>query len=139
MTTISVRLMIAAAALAVATTASAQILTANIPFAFRAGNEVLPAGSYRIDIRNAAGPIYIVNYQAGRNAIVLPVAASNAPREWRANGEPVLAFECGLSHCALAQIWAGDQEPSLSIPRHRLGRDEQATVRFVHVSRTNGD
>src|SRR5690348_9656660 len=49
MTNLSNRMMIAAAAIAVAAgVASAQSMTAEIPFAFRAGEKMMPAGTYRV-------------------------------------------------------------------------------------------
>jgi hypothetical protein len=140
MTRTTINLFFATAALAVATSAaSAQSLKADIPFAFRLGNNVYPAGTYRVDVTDAHTRIYLLNTETHRTAITIPTATSDASRAWRDNGAPMMAFECGLGRCQLTKMWTGQSgTPALELPRPKSGRDEVATLRLIQLSR-NGD
>jgi hypothetical protein len=136
MTRTTTRMMIAAAALAVAAgVASAQSMKAEIPFAFRFGNELYPAGTYSVEVQNANTMVYLINREARRSGILVPLPAADPSKEWRTSGAPMLAFECGLGRCQLTQVWAGTDHPVLPIPHRRLGPGEVATVRLVHLTR----
>ena len=64
MKTTTTKLTIAAAFLALATgIASAQTLKADIPFAFRAGAKMMPAGEYTVDtLSSSVGMVALKNY-----------------------------------------------------------------------------
>jgi hypothetical protein len=132
--------MIAAAALAIATgVASAQSMKANIHFSFRFGNEVYSAGIYQVDVQNGYHLVRLSNWETKQNGLLLTSSMDQASPQWRANGEPVIAFECGLSRCQLVRVWTGDERPAVSLPHPRMNRDEAATLRLIHLSRLNGD
>ena len=140
MKTMTIKIMIAAAILTVATTAaSAQIMQADIPFAFRAGNSVLPAGEYRIDVKGPHHTVTFSNYDARRTAMLLPGAGETAPKAWRLKGEPVLAFECVSGRCALTQLWTGVDSNSLSIPHPKLEGNEQAMIMLIPLTKVSAD
>src|SRR5207247_8997288 len=137
---IATRLFLAAAVVAAATSvASAQAMKAEIPFSFRFGGEVHPAGSYSFDVQNGSTRVALRNYDTRRGGLQLALYLGDAPKEWRANGKPALAFECGLGRCQLIQVWSGAEQPALNFPRPRIGRDEVATLRAIHPSRVSGD
>src|SRR5215831_9017918 len=129
----AIRLMFATAVVAVVTSvASAQTMKADIPFAFRFGKEMYPAGTYRVQVQGPYSTVRISNLETRHDAVMLVTSTETPAAAWRATGAPVMAFECGLGRCQLTQIWAGFDRPALSLPHPRLGRDEVATLRVVH-------
>jgi len=142
MTNFTTRMMIAAATLVVAAgSASAQVLKAEIPFTFRAGGVVLAAGTYEVSADQKSGrPTYRLWSATEHRSILLLAGASRDPKkEWKASGTPVLSFECGISHCALAEIWAGTAIPAYTFPRPKLGRDEPTHTALVVMRPDKGD
>jgi len=135
MTNFTKRLMVAAATLVVAAgAASAQTLKAEIPFTFRTGTVVMPAGTYRISpIYQSGGQImFRLGSYDGHNAVLLVPKAFGDPRmTWADSGNPVLTFECGVSRCALVGLWTGPETPAYVLPRPKLGRDEPARVATI--------
>src|SRR5882724_6413699 len=99
------------AALAVlAVGASAQSMTAEIPFTFRAGGAVLAAGSYRIHVdrtSNNSSVIRLSNSDTKKGVMVMPRYRRDVAKSWAAAGAPKLAFECTGSNCALTTVWNG--------------------------------
>jgi hypothetical protein len=104
-------MMIAALALvASAALASAQSLSADVPFALQVGGKALPAGTYRVEKINHA--VYAIR---GADSVLTPMAVPSEPwREWEAAGTPKLAFRCG-STCVLTDLWQG-HGPAYSFP-----------------------
>ena len=109
---LTTNLMIAAAALAaVAGSASAQTLKADIPFTFHMGTALMSPGTYEVRTNHTgAGSIFVLqNKETHTSAMVAQVSASDAPNAWRAGGVAKLGFECAGSRCVLRAIWhAGD-------------------------------
>jgi hypothetical protein len=141
-TNFTTRMMIAAATLVVAAgSASAQVMNAEIPFTFRAGGTVMAPGKYIISTSTAGGrPVYRVrSYQEPRSILLLPGAANDPQKAWVASGNPVLSFECGVGHCALATIWTGGSVAAYSIPHPKLGRDEPVHTALVVMRPEKGD
>lgn len=89
-TTRMTRLMIAAATLVVAAgSASAQSLKAEIPFAFRAGGVVMPAGTYQVKTDNHLGghPYFeIRSVDGGRSVLLVGSVPHNPKKAWAAAG-----------------------------------------------------
>jgi len=142
MTNFTTRMMIAAATLVVAAgSASAQVLKAEIPFTFRAGAVVMAPGTYLVIAdQRTAHPLYRLWSESERRSILLLTQAARDPQKaWVASGQAVLSFECGISHCALAEIWAGDARPAYAFPRPNLGRDEPTRTALVVMRPTKGD
>src|SRR5512146_2985337 len=78
--------MFAAAALsAVALTAHAQTLTAEIPFAFRAGSVGMSAGTYDISIdqMSASRVVRLQNRETHASALITNYAATDPSKAWR--------------------------------------------------------
>ena len=142
MTNFTTRMMIAAATLVVAAgSASAQNLKAEIPFTFRAGGVVMAAGNYEViaDQKNGRPMYRLWSAQEHRSILVLAGAARDPQKSWVAGGQPVLSFECGISHCALAAIWSGTSMPAYTFPRPKLGRDEPVHTALVVMRPEKGD
>jgi hypothetical protein len=94
-------------------------LKADIPFAFRVGNKVMPAGTYSV-ARVASNGARIFNIQGSDDRVMsLALSQSTAAKEWRNDGQARLAFECAAS-CTLRQVWTGGAEPvyGLSGPKN---------------------
>ncbi|HTP30687.1 MAG TPA: hypothetical protein VMJ75_00845 [Candidatus Acidoferrales bacterium] len=136
MKTTITRIAIAAAVLVLAAGAlSAQTLQAQIPFSFRAGDKLLPAGNYTVYVKNTSTLVILSNFEAKQSAAVLPGERSEAAKEWRATGTPVLAFECTIGRCALIRLWAGQGSPALSMPHRSLDKVEHASLTLIPLTR----
>ena len=134
------KLTIATACLAAATgVAAAQTLKAEIPFAFRAGEKVMAPGTYTVRVANPRHTVTVVNYDARQAAVMVTGPEGTAPKEWRAKGEPVLAFECGGNRCVLARVWTADSDRAMEIAHRRLGGNEHIALTLVRLQRANGD
>ena len=123
-------LILTAAFLAVATgVASAQTLKADVPFAFRAGGKMMPAGAYRVEI---AGPsheiVFLRNFEAKESTVMISSGPATPPKAWTAKGAPVLSFECGATRCSLIRLWTGSSEPAITFPHPNLRANERASI-----------
>ena len=80
-----------AALAALAVGASAQSMKAEIPFTFRAGDAVLAAGTYRIDVGNTV--VRVTNSDTRKTIALMPHYRSdvdrNAAAAHRSSGSPV--------------------------------------------------
>ena len=142
MTNFTTRMMMAAATLVVAAgSASAQGLTAEIPFPFRAAGTVMAAGKYELrTTQNYGHPVYrIWNVTEHRAILVLASGSETPAKAWVAAGKPVLTFECGTGRCSLSGIWDGSSLPASTFPRGHLGRDEAARTEIVVMHKAKGD
>lgn len=132
MTNLTTRMMIAAATVAAAAgVASAQGMKAEIPFTFRAGNQVMSAGTYEITrlSRQSGGPAFrIASYDAHLAIIALPYAAADASKSWLTSGDPLLAFECTDGRCALTGLWTGRGHPAYLLYRPKPGKNEPVQI-----------
>jgi hypothetical protein len=106
--TTTTNLMLATAALLVASTAaSAQTLKASIPFGFQAYTKAMPPGTYEVS-RVFGGAVFLLrNIEAGKSVVLAAGAGHDAPITWVHTGLPTLGFSCGESGCVLRQIWTG--------------------------------
>jgi hypothetical protein len=142
---LTTRFMIAAAALVVgAGAASAQIqttMTAQIPFEFRVGNQVLAPGTYQVDrlTVQTSTPIFrLLNVHLHQSAIVMPQAQVDPQKGW-AEGEPKLVFACAGGRCAIAELWAGSESYAYTFSRPKLGRGEEAYLRAIPMQPGKGE
>lgn len=140
MKSMTTKLMVAAAALAIATSAAvAQPLKAEIPFAFRAGGKVMAPGTYTVRVYSEHHYLIISNYETKQHSIMGLGSPTDAKKEWVAKGNPVLAFECGTGRCELSRMWTGTAAPAMAFPHRGLGRDERASMVEIRLSKANGD
>jgi len=129
MKTSTSRLMIAAAALAVASgSAMAQSLKADIPFSFRAANANLAAGTYVITTNYSSGRSTLIVHSADTGAggiLAQYVLAGSASK----SGMAKLTFECAGRDCVLRELSKGDGSDALVFPaRQPQGDDRRIAV-----------
>jgi hypothetical protein len=85
-------------------------------------------------------PVYrLWNEASHRSILVVAGPARDPQKAWVQSGEPMLTFECGTSHCALAAIWAGQSTPAYAFPRPKLGRDEPIHTALVAMRSGKGE
>jgi len=139
---LTTKLMIATAALVVAAgAASAQTMTAAIPFEFRAGGRVMEPGTYRIYSSRLSGvPIFrLLNVNLGESATLLGQVPVDPKKAWQAEGNPKLAFACTSGSCALAELWEGSGSHAYTFHGPKLGKDETAVLREIPMQRGKGE
>jgi len=105
----------AATLVAVAGSASAQHLTAEIPFAFRAGTALMQPGTYDVvaDPGMAATMFRLYNRDTRASVALVRRATRDASKVWIANGRPMVAFRCSGGNCALSEVWTGGAESTV--------------------------
>jgi hypothetical protein len=129
MNKLTMRFMIATAALVVvAGVASAQTLTAQIPFEFRVGNRVMPAGTYQVGLASSvsSAPLFLLRGDYSRGSAILVAQAREDPRKaWAAEGGAKLEFACAGGRCALAELWDGFRGgPAYRFRLPEMGKDD---------------
>jgi hypothetical protein len=143
MTKFASRFLVAAATFVVAAgTTSAQTMKAEIPFTFRANGQVLPAGTYRVNLQFdtlAVPVVYFHNDDGHHAAMVKANAPHDPPKSWRASGKAMLAFECGISHCSLVEAWGGTERPAYRFPVPRLAKNEPVRTAIIALQSGKGD
>jgi hypothetical protein len=128
-------LFLAAATLAItAAAAPAQIMNADVPFAFRAGDSTFAPGSYRVIVKPENHLLVLSNYESKQTAMII-FTRSDLAKEWKAKGEPVMAFECGVGRCALASVWTGYENSTLTLPHRNAGRSDQPVLTLIRLVR----
>jgi hypothetical protein len=135
MKNLTMRSMLAAVALVVAAgTASAQTYNAQIPMAFHAGGKLMAPGYYnfRVDLNAAGRDILTVSSPDFKQvAMVVPIPGSDAPKAWRAEGNPKIAFECADNKCSLTKLWTGQGISAYEFPGRKLSRAEHERLALV--------
>jgi len=142
MNKLTTRLTIATAALVVvAGVASAQTMTASIPFEFRAGNRVMAPGTYWVgDLqRYPTSPILrLLNVNSHRSTTVLAQARVDPEKGWAA-GDGKLVFACVSGSCALTEIWDGHLSYAYTFKGPKLGQDVTAVLRVIPLQPGKGE
>jgi hypothetical protein len=131
------KMMMAAAALVLAGVASAQTLTAEIPFAFRAGGATMAAGKYRISATGQITPktITLRNMHSERSILVNPMAPLYTKGD---SGGARVVFQCNGGDCRLAEIWSGGSS-AYRFATPKSARDKEVAWRSVAVRADNGE
>jgi hypothetical protein len=133
------KMMIAAAFLAVAGVASAETMTATIPFAFRAGGKVLSPGTYTIFVNGGRQDIVkVANFETKEAALVLTRAPEDPSKDWKP-GDGVLIFACSANRCVLDKLWTGGSNPAVNLPHPGVANGEPIAYKVIHLDRVNGD
>ena len=140
---LTTKLTIAATILvAAAGAASAQKLTAQIPFEFRVGNRVMAPGTYQVGLAPSMSsiPLFLVQSRdSGRQAILLAQARVDPRKAWTAEGNPKLEFACANGSCALAQLWGGAGTDAYKFRLPKLGKDEDIHLTVIPMQRDKGE
>ena len=111
--------------------ASAQSLnlTANIPFAFQAGEKVMPAGSYELQ---PSGTVVLIRAVGGHQAAYILTNATHR------NGDPirgVLEFHGYGGSYFLAKIWSPGEADGRSLPMTPREKEVARNFRSVETAR----
>ena len=115
--------------------AATQSLQANIPFTFRAGNDTLPAGTYRVSLAGTYDQLVTLrNFDSSRSMVLLASGETPAPHSWSRTGYPKLIFEC-TDRCTLTKLWTGSGEPVIKIPHRSSGSDALPAIAEVRLTR----
>lgn len=109
-------------ALGLAGTLGGMLLTAQegpreigtIPFAFQAGEKMLPAGTYAVTEVNQAGLMQLTN-QSTRASIMV---AAFVPKSGD-YGQSKLTFNCYNGHCFLSEIWYAQENAGHTVKASR--------------------
>jgi len=127
----------AAAVVAVAGSASAQNVKADIPFAFRVGNVVLQPGTYEVQTEPGLAPMFrLYNRETKQGAILVGYATHDVSKSWAGAGVPRLGFRCAGSTCAVAELWMGGAYSSVfHMPKTQSGDP----VRIAEVRLTKAE
>ena len=99
MNSLTMNCMIAVAALAVtAGSASAQVLRAEIPFAFRAGNTLMAPGAYDLNMAVSPSRTYFLlrNAETKRSVMLANFNVGDVTKSWKAKRLPTLGFESSM-------------------------------------------
>jgi len=143
MRNLTMRSMIAVAALAVAAaSASAQTYTAKVPMSFHAGDKQMAAGSYEFRVTNTgvgSPMISVRNVTTSSSAILVAAPGPDVAKAWKAEGKPVLAFECLGSNCALTKLWNASSVSTYSFPGLKVRGADAERIASITVALTKGD
>jgi hypothetical protein len=138
MTTMNNRLtrwMVAAAvAAAGAGIASAQTYKADIPLSFRMGEKMMPAGSYRVEVRRTDSNVVVQmrDEEMRTAALAVGLPTGELAKAWKAGGQPMLAFHCAANTCVLRTMWNGMDPYATTFLAPRLpGEMRMAVVRLT--------
>jgi hypothetical protein len=123
-------LVVAAALAAAAVSASAQSLNAEIPFSFKAGDAVLTAGSYRINVGNTL--VRLTNMDTKKSAMVTSRYRTDV--KYSAAGDAKLWFECTGSNCVLSKLWNGVGNSAVVVGAPAKAGKEVAEIRVVSLT-----
>ncbi len=122
----------AAIALAASTTVSAQgLLKAEIPFAFQVSGTVMAPGTYLVKSYAAESRFQLSNLDTRRSVLALPLAGNDAPKAWRAAGQPKLEFASSASGYVLSRIWTANGAPAKVFSRPRKHEGEPTQIATV--------
>jgi hypothetical protein len=124
----------AAALTAVASSASAQnLLKAEIPFTFHAGQSLMDPGSYDVRLpEGTASYVTLRNIDTGKAVM----AVYGSPEETRGReGLPRLTFACAGARCVLQQVWPGGPGRGYNIRAPKLAKGEAMIAREIVLTR----
>jgi hypothetical protein len=104
-------------ALAPAQSHAQQVTQAKIPFAFQAGNTMMPAGEYQIQraLPEAKTLQLIRRTDLSASTFVGTIVVESRDK----NADPKLIFHCYSNECFLSEIWAGSGQGLKLMPSRR--------------------
>ena len=116
--------------------ASAQSMRADIPFAFRVGEKLMPAASYQLNLTGDRREALVIR-SSDRKTSALAVSSgwTMAAKSWTATKEPMLAFDCGGGRCTLAQLWDGESRDAYTFARRQTRGTEHAALTEIRLVR----
>jgi hypothetical protein len=128
-------LMLAAAVMAIAGSASAQALSAEVPFAFHVRDTVMAPGSYRVETAWSSGaPLVRVNNIGQKQTAMIVGHAESVVQNRKGDDHARLVFKCNGSRCELASVSSGSGAVPVMVPTTKAVRSERAEVRIVPLN-----
>jgi hypothetical protein len=82
-----------------------QATQAKVPFAFQAGNTMMPAGEYQI--RRALPEVKTLQQIRRTDSSASTFVLTNVVESRDKNADPQLIFHCYTNQCFLSEIWVG--------------------------------
>ena len=83
----------------------ADSFTANVPFEFHAGRQVLPAGTYVVSFSRGSAKVLTIKAQNGAAAATVPIITRLALRD-KGSTEAHLVFDRVEGELTVAEFWA---------------------------------
>jgi hypothetical protein len=139
---LTTNLMIAAAAIAaVAGSASAQTLKADIPFTFQVGDAVMAPGTYYVIASQNAGSRHLVFRNADTKASALAqYSMGDVSKAWKSRGTPLVRFECSGARCAIREMWTSpDNVSSYRFRGPKLAADGDTRMATIPLTIVKAD
>ncbi len=128
----------AAALAATASSASAQnLMKAEIPFTFHAGQALMDPGSYDVKLPEG-NSTYVTLRNTDTGKAVMAVFVNPEETGGKA-GLPRLTFACAGARCILRQVWPGGLGRGYSIAAPRLARGEAVIAREVMLTKAGSN
>jgi hypothetical protein len=81
----------------------------------------------------------ISSRETGQDALALGYPNGEAAAAWKAEGDALLVFQCGVSRCVLSDVWAGSTESVYHLPAMGLGKDEPTRTAEIPMHAVKGD
>jgi hypothetical protein len=134
-------LLAAAGMVLAAGTASAQALTAEVPFSFRAGGKLMTPGTYRVVTGYSSFSsqfLQMASIDDKKSRVILLVRQEDAARAWMKAGVPMIAFHCVDGKCSLAKVWNGGDRSSYLLDA-KPGRDANASLTMIPLTAVKAD
>jgi hypothetical protein len=135
---LTTQILFAAAALtAVAVNAPAQMLKAEVPFTFHAGQNLMGPGAYSVQRASGSHHVILRNADSGKVAMVVTASDITPTRQWARDGRARLRFECAGGRCILRQVWYGGGVRGANLPGPDFGRGEAVQSTEIHLTKVN--
>ncbi len=138
MKSLTTNLMLATAALMVASTvASAQTMTATIPFSFQAGRAVMAPGTYQLSNRGGERWFQLKNVESNKATYLMPLGTQDPPKEWqKAGASPstsFIGFACGDDHCVLKSTWIAQTDSAHEFASPKVQEGKLARLTMIRI------
>jgi hypothetical protein len=130
--------MVAAALFALAAgSASAQMLKAEIPFAFQMGQAIMSPGAYEVTVNALSRSVSIRNVDTKHSALAM-YNLTDPAKAWTA-GSATLQFVCSGGRCALGKLWTGSDYRAYFFHTPKLARDAEARITEIALTPVKAD
>lgn len=130
-------LFVAAALSAVVVSAPAQMVTAEIPFSFHAGPNLLAPGAYDIKLLAGSHAVSLRNADTGKTVMVLTAYDTQLPATWKKSRQARLRFDCAGARCVLRDVWPGFDSRGRTITGPKFARDETVMSREITLTKVS--
>jgi len=138
MKSLTINLMLATAALMVATTVvSAQTITATIPFTFQAGRAVMAPGTYQLSNRAGERWFQLRNVESHQATYLMPLGTQDPPKEWQeaatSPSTSFIGFACGDGRCVLRSTWIAETDSAHEFATPKVEQDKLARLTMIRI------